>query len=64
MADRAVVTWEGSGEPIILTVYREALVPVAFKLTPKRALQLAGELLDQGVLAIKLGGNDESQDVS
>ncbi len=51
-ADRAVVTWEGHGEPIMLTVYSspgEVTVP----LLPKRALTLAQELLTRGVQAIK-----------
>ncbi len=52
VAGRAVVTWEGPGEPIVLTVYGpdgEAAVP----LLPKRALTLAQELLTHGVAAIK-----------
>jgi hypothetical protein len=50
--DRAVVTWEGPGEPIMLTLYGpdgEMAVP----LLPKRALTLAQELLTRGVQAIK-----------
>ena len=49
---RAVVSWEGPGEPIMLTVYispGEMTVP----LLPKRALTLAQELLTCGVQAIK-----------
>ncbi len=49
---RAVVSWAGEGEPIVLAVYGpdgELAVP----LTPKRALTLAQELLTRGVQAIK-----------
>ena len=49
---RAVVSWEGPGKPIMLTVYGpdgELAVP----LLPKRALSLAQELLTRGVQAIK-----------
>ncbi len=49
---RVVVTWEGPGEPITLTVYvldGEVAVPML----PKRALELAKELLTRGVQAIK-----------
>ena len=50
---RAVVTWEGPGETIMLTLYGpsgEVVVP----LPPKRALRLAQELLTHGVAAIKV----------
>ena len=40
---RAVVTREGPGEPILLTLYR-AVVEVTVELLPKRALTLALEL--------------------
>ncbi len=49
---RALVTWEGPGEPIMLTLYGpegELAVP----LLPKRALTLAQQLLTRGVAAIK-----------
>ena len=52
-ADRVVVTWEGPGEPIMLTVYGpdgELAVP----LLPKRCLTLAQELLTRGVQPIKV----------
>ncbi len=49
---RAVVSWEGPGEPIVLTVYGPA-GDVAVPLLPKRALELAQELLTRGVQAIK-----------
>jgi len=51
-ADRAVVTWEGPGEPIMLTLYGPD-GEVAVPLLPKRALTLAQELLTRGVQAIK-----------
>ncbi len=49
---RAVVTWEGPGEPIVLTLYGPD-GEVALPLLPKRALTLAQELLTRGVQAIK-----------
>ena len=51
---RAVVTWEGPGEPVTLTVYGPS-GDVAVPLLPKRALELAQELLTRGVQAIKAG---------
>ena len=50
---RAVVSWEGPGEPIVLKVYGPGGRDVAVPLTPKRALTLAQELLTLGVQAIK-----------
>ncbi len=50
---RAVVTWEGPGEPIMLTIYGPDGEAVALPLEPKRALTLAQELLTRGVSAIK-----------
>ncbi len=50
---RAVVSWEGPGEPIMLTVYGIDGEAVALPLLPKRALVLAQELLTRGVQAIK-----------
>ncbi len=49
---RAVVTWEGPGEPIVLKVHGPA-GEVAVPMVPKRALVLAQELLTRGVQAIK-----------
>ncbi len=49
---RAVVTWEGAGEPIVLTLNAPD-GEVAVPLLPKRALVLAQELLTRGVEAIK-----------
>ena len=54
MADRAVVTWEGPGKPIVLTLYGMDGEAVAVPLLPKRALTLAQELLTRGVQAIKV----------
>ena len=50
---RCVVSWAGDGEPITLTVYSNG-AEVAVRLTPKRALTLAQELLTRGVQAIKV----------
>ena len=50
---RAVVSWEGPGKPIVLTVHTadgEAVVP----LVPKRALTLAQELMAPAVQSIKV----------
>ena len=49
---RAVVTWEGPGSPIMLTVYGPD-GEIAVPLLPKRALTLAQELLMRGVQAVK-----------
>ncbi len=58
---RAVVSWKGPGEPIMLTIYGpdgEVAVPLA----PKRALTLAQELLTCGVAAIKADSWDAMYD--
>ncbi len=52
-AGRAVVTWDGPGEPIVLTTYGADGEEVALPLLTKRALTLAQELLERGVAAIK-----------
>ncbi len=50
---RAVVSWAGPGEPIVLTLYGpEGELAVA--LLTERALTLAQELLTRGVQAIKV----------
>ncbi len=46
-----MVSWEGPGRPILLAVYGSDS-EVAVRLTPKRALTLAQELLTRGVQAI------------
>ncbi len=56
--NRAVVTWEGPGEPVMLTLYGPAGEVAAVPLLPKRALTLAQELLTQGVAAIKADQRD------
>ncbi len=53
-ADRVVVTWDGPGEPIVLALCGPDGEVAAVPLLPKRALTLAKELLDCGVLAIKV----------
>ena len=53
LAGRAVVTCEGPGELIVLTVYGPDGKAAAVPLLPKRALTLAQELLTRGVQAIK-----------
>ena len=50
---RAVVSWAGPGEPIVLTLYGPGGA-LAIPLLPKRALTLAQELLTRGVQAIKV----------
>ncbi len=50
---RAVVSWAGPGESIVLTLYGPE-GEVAVPLLPKRALTLAQELLTRGVQAIKV----------
>ena len=50
---RTVVSWDGPGEPIVLTVHGpagEATVP----LLPTRALTLAQELLTRGARVARL----------
>ena len=48
-----MVSWEGPGEPIMLTIYAKNGEDVAVPLLPKRVLTLAQELLTRGVQAIK-----------
>ena len=49
---RCVVSWAGPGEPITLTIHgREGAVAVP--LTPIRALELAKDLTEPAVTAIK-----------
>ncbi len=50
---RAVVSWKGPDELIMLTIYGPDGEAVALPLEPKRALTLAQELLTYGVTAIK-----------
>ena len=53
VAGRAVVTREGPGEPIMLTLYGPDSEVAAVPLLPKRALTLAQDLLTSGVAVIK-----------
>ena len=53
-ADRVVVTWEGPGEPITLTVYGPEGEVAAVPLLPKRALTLGKELIEKGVSSTKV----------
>ncbi len=50
---RAVVSWNGPGEPIVLALYGPAGEAVSLPLEPKRALTLAQQLLTCAVSAIK-----------
>ena len=50
---RAVVSWAGEGQPIMLTLYNSVGEVAAVPLLPKRALTLAREMLTCGVQAIK-----------
>ena len=50
---RAVVSWAGQGQPIVLALYGpegEMLMP----LSPTRAFELAQELIEPAVLSIKV----------
>ena len=50
---RCVVSWEGPGQPIVLTLYGpDGAAAVA--LLPKRALGLAKELMEPAVRSIKV----------
>ncbi len=60
--NRAVVSWEGPGEPIVLTLYGPDGEVVTVPLLPKRALTLAQELLTSGVSAIKADSWDAMYD--
>ena len=50
---RVVVTWEGRGQPIMLTVYDPDGAVVSVPLSPVRALELAKELSERAVSSIK-----------
>jgi hypothetical protein len=52
VTESVVVTWAGAGEPITLTLHGET-GEVAVPLTPKRALELARELIEPAVSSIK-----------
>ena len=50
---RTVVSWQGHSQPIVLTVHGGPGGEAAVPLTPVRALELAKELLQPAVTAIK-----------
>ena len=50
---RAIVTWAGPGKPITLTLYGPDGAVVSVPLKPKRALELAKDLSEPAVMAIK-----------
>ncbi len=50
---RPVVSWEGPGTPIMLALYGPDGELARAPMLPKHALELAKELLDRGVQAIK-----------
>ena len=56
---RAVVSWEGEGRPIMLTLYGPDGAVAVMKLSPTRALELAQELIEPAVTAIKIGQRGE-----
>ena len=51
---RAIVSWAGAAEPIVLTVYDTGGEVVAVPLSPVRALELAKELSEPAVMATKV----------
>ncbi len=51
---RAVVSWAGAGQPILLAVYGPD-GEVAVRLSPTHALELAKELTEPAVRSIKIG---------
>ncbi len=52
MTESVNITWAGAGQPIVLTAYG-ADGEVAVSLSPVRALELAQELTEPAVTAIK-----------
>ena len=53
VAGRALVTWEGPGESIVLTAFGPDGTMARVPLLPRQALTLAQELMERGVQAIK-----------
>ena len=51
--NRVVVTWEGAGQPILLKVYAADTEVAVVPISPVRALELAKDLTEPGVMAIK-----------
>ena len=54
MTNRAIVTWAGAGQPIVLTVYDPDGAVVSVPMSPVRALELAKDLTEPAVMAIKV----------
>ena len=50
---RVVVSWEGSDQPIIMTIHGPDGEVVSTKLSPTRALDMAKDLIEPAVAAIK-----------
>ena len=59
-ADRVVVTWEGAGEPIVLTLYGPEGELAAMPLSTTRALTLGKELIQEGASSIKVDADSAS----
>ena len=53
VTDSVNVTWAGAGQPIMLVVYGPDGEVVAVPLSPVRALELAKDLTEPAVQAIK-----------
>ena len=54
MTVRAVVSWEGPGQPIMLKLYGPDGEVAAVRLSPTRALALAQDLIAPAVQSIKV----------
>lgn len=50
---RAVVSWAGTDQKIILTIYNQDGTVAVMKLSPTRALELVKDLIEPAVIAIK-----------
>ena len=50
---RAVVSWAGTDQKIILTIYNQDGTVAVMKLSPVRALEMAKELIEPAVQSIK-----------
>ncbi len=49
MKPRVTVTWEGDGQPIVMTAYARS-GKIAVPVTPRRALEIAQLLIDRALL--------------
>ena len=54
MTNRAVVTWAGAGQPVVLSIYGPAGAVVSMSMSPVRALELAKQLSEPAVRSIKV----------